>query len=355
MKGVAWGTLPHYNFTTALNRTFDISATAETGHCVLVTGPSGVGKSTIVMTVLDMLVGTPDTWPEDELRYIYMDCDREAPGAITKNIAIDLNRKLGNPFVALATTFRKESELYAPMRVRANEHDLRESFRVQAALRRTRYLGLDAMENIVPRDGLAAEARFDSIKSLIRPHTKYEIGHEMTLIMAGHYGLLAYWHDNAQLARRVTEIPVLPYQKTAHDINHFEELLQRLSQLYPLHEGRTLREWNDVLFQLSAGSVGLLKNLLSNAMTEMRLDRKDSLDLKHIIRAAPPKGKLDAVKKDLDGFWEYIQTSATEEVVADALAREKSLYCGAEVKSARRKTTRIGRKAAPRDPVGVTS
>lgn len=68
MKDVAWGTLSHHNFITALNRTFDISAAAEMGHCVLVTGPSGVGKSTILMTVLDMLVGTPDRWPEDELR-----------------------------------------------------------------------------------------------------------------------------------------------------------------------------------------------------------------------------------------------------------------------------------------------
>ncbi len=355
MKDIDWGTIHHHNFISAQDRAFNVASSAEIGHCVLITGPSGVGKSTILASVLDMLVGPPQTWPEGERRYIHIDCDRETPGAVTRNIAVDLNRALGNPFVALSLPFRNADYPYGPVRPRLNEHDLRESFRVQAALRRTRYVAVDAMENIAPRQEIAAEARFDSIKSLIRPHRKHEKNHEMTLIMVGHYSLLTYWRANAQLARRVTEIPVLPYGENTHDINRFDDLLHAVSHLYPLKEGRSLRDWNDVLFHLSAGSVGLLKKLLNDAIVEMRLNHRSSLDLEDIARAAPPRAKLDEVKRDLDGFWPFIETSATESLMAGARARERELSGGNAISVVRRKATRIGRKAGARDLVGSVS
>lgn len=349
MKNISWSSIKHHNFESALTLAFNAASAAETGHCILITGPTGVGKTTILGTVLDMLVGEPHTWPDDELRYILIECDREAPGAITRNLAVDLNRALGNPFVALC---QPTTHPFGSVRARLNEHDLRESFRVQAALRNTRYVAIDGMENISPRTEISAEARFDSIKSLVRPHRKHEKAHEMTLIMAGHYSLLTYWRANAQLARRVTEIPVLPYQKNARDINRFDDLLHMVSPLYPLKKGRSLRDWNDVLFHLSVGSVGLLRKLLNDALVEMRSDHRSILDLEDICRSAPPKAKLEYVRRDLDGFWPYIETSATDDIVANARARESCYGKGAKPSVAKNKGRRISRKLGPRDRVG---
>jgi hypothetical protein len=231
-----------------------------------------------------------------------------------------------------------------------NEHDLRESFRIQASLRNTRYVGLDAMENISPRQEVSAEARFDSIKSLVRPSRRHEETHAMNLIMAGHYSLLTFWRANAQLARRVTEIPVLPYRETAQDIRHFEELLHRSSKYYPLRDGKSLRDWNDVLFHLSGGCVGLLRKLLSDAIAEMRVRDDAHLTLDHVIDAAPPKAKLAEVMRDLDGFWPFTETSASADLVERARAREYGLP---EPSPASRRTSRVGRKVGPRDTVGA--
>ena len=231
-----WNLIEHPNFSLPLIKAYNSAVSAQPGECILLAGPTGVGKSTLLAALLDMLVGAPETWPEGELHYLSLECDREAPGSITRNIAIDLNRALGNPFVALQIPRVRQDDPFGPVRINLNEHDLRESFRALAVLRRTRYIGLDAMENIAPQRETSAEARFDSIKSLVRPHRKHQRAHEMTLILVGHYHLLRFWKVNAQLARRVTEIPVLPYWETAADICKFERILDDLD--YPRFLGR---------------------------------------------------------------------------------------------------------------------
>jgi energy-coupling factor transporter ATP-binding protein EcfA2 len=351
-----WQVIEHHYYGEALRKAFNAAVAADPGDCVLITGPTGVGKSTILSAVLDMLVGTPATWPEGELRYISIECDRESPGAITRNIAVDLNRALGNPFVSLPLPDVSGSGSLGRVRVSLNEHDLRGSSRALAFLKNTRYFGVDAMENIAPRREISAEARFDSVKSLVRPPKRHEHPHEVVLVMAGHYSLLSFWRANAQLARRVAEVPVFPYRETGADINRFEELLHDVTEFYPLRSGRSLRDWNDVVFKLSCGCIGMLKKLLGDAMIEMRCRGGTFLELKDVIAAAPPILKLEQVRRDLDGFFRFFETSATTDVVGDALARERHKGESGDVDGKRgeeRKKRVVGkRKLGRRDQVG---
>lgn len=112
-----------------------------------------------------------------------------------------------------------------------------------------------------------------------------------------------------------------------------------------------------MLFRLSVGCIGLLRKLLDNAIVAMRCRNGQFLTLKDIIDAAPHQAKLDAVRKDLEGIRSYIKTSATQEVVGDALARERgSKQVDVDPPLKKPARGRPGRrKCGPRDTVGNIS
>lgn len=352
-----WPVILHRNFQRALNKAFTTAAHASAGQCLLITGPTGVGKTEVLREVLDMLVGPPASWPAGEFRYILVECDRAAPATVTRNLVIDLNRALGNPFVNLRTwTDVDKPSQYSLCRNRINEHDLRESFRSLAAVHNTRYAGVDALENILPRQRISGEARFNSVKSLPRSHTKHVQVHELVLILCGHYSLLSYWQANAQLARRVTEVFVAPYRRVPEDIVQWEFILQTVSSCYPLFPGTTLRLWNDLLFDLSVGCIGLLKKLLDDALSEMKSRNAQYMTLDHVFAAAPPRLKLEEVQKDLDGCWPYFEPSVTRDVIEKVKARSASSSARNVKKDAPcKKGRRPGRIAGARDKVGNMS
>ena len=346
---IEWPLIRHRNFQRALLKAQNAAIQADSGQCILITGPTGAGKSEVLYQVLNTLVGAPDTWPPGELHYIQVDCDRSSPANITRNLVIDLNRAFHNPFVSLPVeTDLAGAPRYRSFRTLINEHDLRGSFRALGAIYKTRYVGLDAMEHIQPSHPISGEARFDSIKSLALPHKKHVRAHEMVLIMGGHYSLLSYWRANTQLARRVSEIYVAPYQRTREDILQWEYILQTVDALYPLDEGSSLRLWNDLLFDLSAGCIGILKKLLDDAVVEMNVCGHRSLLLDHIAAAAPPRDKLEQIRQDVERCWPYFESSVSKATIDQI--RSRTSPTGSSLSQGKKR--RPGRVAGPRDKVG---
>lgn len=344
-----WPVIWHRNFRDALERAYQAAIMAAPGDCILITGPTGIGKTTILPLLIHRLVGAPSEWSEGELRAFQVNCDRVAPSSATRSIALKINRKLGNPFVSLKTSHEKSE--FAPIRIPMNEDDLRESARVIAALQRTMYGCIDGLENIVPKQRVTGTARFDAIKSLGLPHERGDIPpHQMRLIMCGHYSLLQYWTENAQLARRVTEIPLYPYSHKSSDVKSWEYILQQISPLYPLREGISLRDWNDLLFHMSIGCTGILKKVLDDAHTIMNLRGDPFLELDHVIKSAFPKIKMEAVQNDIHGFSKYFESSLDQGLIAKVKAR--ALADGPVVLHSTKKA-RPGRKVGQRDKVGA--
>jgi len=164
--------------------------------------------------------------------------------------------------------------------------------------------------------------------------------------------LLKYWQVNAQLSRRVTEVFVAPYRRIPEDIVQWEFILQTVSSCYPLPPETTLRLWNDLLFDLSAGCIGMLKRLLDDALIEMKCRNDRYLTLDHIFAAAPPRLKLEEVQKDLDGCWRYFEPSVTRDAINKIKKRSASPGRDVQEGTPRRKSRRPGRIVGVRDKVG---
>jgi hypothetical protein len=268
---------------------------------------------------------------------------------VTRSLAVQINRKLGNPFVAMSDLDDGESRTLC--RTRLNEHDLRETARQLFSLRGVNYVAIDGLENIVPQQRVTGTARFDTIKAFGLPHERDDVPpHSMRQLLFGHYSLLGYWTENPQLSRRVIEVPLYPYTAAKADIVQWQRILREVSPLYPLEDGVTLSAWNDLLFDMAAGCAGILNKLLDGALTQMRLAGHERMNIDHLVAAAFPKIKMAEIRSDIENFKAFFETSIDEELVKRVKARSVGVPGNDAVPSSKR---RSGRKAGPRDKVGV--
>lgn len=342
-----WPLITHGNYKQAFDLARSACLQAGPGDVVLITGPTGVGKTTMVNPLKEILVGCNETWPRGEIHAVSIDCDKVPSSSVTRSIAIRINRAFGNPYVQLKIPGEPVDSFRG--RVSLNEADLRETSRILAAINNTAFLFMDALEVLVPKHRVSGTARFDAIKALGSPHERSDIpAHQLRLVLFGHYSLLNYWTENAQLSRRVFEVPLFPYSCAPNDILHWEYLLNEISPLYPLQDGTTLRAWNDLLFDMSAGCPGILHKLLESALVHASQCGDRKLTLKHLAKAAFPKVKMDQIRTDLSNFRAYFDSSLNTELF-DAVEKRHNELSTVDRGGA---IQRPGRKANARDQVG---
>lgn len=341
----------HPKYTAALNMAYVAASMAKPGDIVFITGPTGVGKSMLLDELLDMLCGQSSTWNEGSLPLIRMSLDVTKAGACMRNLAIQLNRALGNPFCAPTCLPTQDAESYRA-RTRHTENDLRESARHLIDSRHTRFVGLDESQHINPRKMEAATVRFDSLKMLVGANRSRPSFGSFILVMAGHYSLLKLASANTQLHRRITTISLgVYYAKSQSDVIAWEKILIEMAKPYPVGTS-FLRELNSILFEMSHGNLGLLNLILHKANIAREAYGDLTIGIEHIVAAAPTNAFYEDLKKEIEDF----EAVTSCKLWLDKIANRKTDASVPKPKKSASTSGRRGRRSlGARDRVGARS
>jgi energy-coupling factor transporter ATP-binding protein EcfA2 len=237
---------------------------------VLVTGPSGVGKSTLCENIARSLREHYVTQMAKEKDFVpVMIGNAVSPSAISfswKDFYIRLLQRFDEPLISHKLFTPRQGELFpAHLLPKSPDRMPVDSLRraVEECLRRrkTKYLLIDEAHHILMvKNAQHLEFQFEHIKSLT-----IETG--VTIGLVGTYRLLDIRDQSGQLVRRSTIVPFQRYDMaTGTHMNDFASALAYFQSRLPLKEMPDLVSNVDYFYDRSGGCIGILKDWLLSAL-----------------------------------------------------------------------------------------
>lgn len=305
----------HPKLEEAHNQLMNILQTPGERYIIFIVGPTGVGKTTVRRGVEKEIVTRlmPDLERNPgRLAYVSTEVVGPEPGRnfpwrdlyeriltnfgeilIDEKILMELTR-LG--IHSLNGQFVIDKGIYIPNLRRALElclkHRCPQGFFFDEAQHFSQVSGSEARKK-----------QMDTLKSLLS-HSNIDFG------LFGNYELLECWGLSGQLNRRTQEVHFSRYlPDSKEDIKAFKNILKDFQRLIPLRQKPDLcAEWQ-LLYERSAGCVGILKRWLDRAVNIALKEDKDSLTLKHLQEQALPARKLLEIAREIeDGEKKFKET-----------------------------------------------
>jgi len=150
---------------------------------------------------------------------------------------------------------------------KTSEATLRQAFERALELRQTEYLVIDEAHHVmyVPGGDAAAARVLDSWKCLANK-TKVK------LVLSGSYKLLPLLGLAPHMVGRQGPLDFGRYGTTPSDVDNWEQVIRKFSELLKFEDQESLSTWNKVLFDGSLGCVGLLSRWLRSCLASMHSD-----------------------------------------------------------------------------------
>lgn len=118
------------------------------------------------------------------------------------------------------------------------------------------------------------------------------------VLLVGSRELLRFSLISAQLARRVNQVPFLPYRPVRHDLSAFLGVTQSLIDAMPLTTTFDLKKHHSLFFDGAAGSVGLLKQWFNRVVENAIRSDATSATLDDFEKHRLPLGKLTLIAEE---------------------------------------------------------
>lgn len=118
------------------------------------------------------------------------------------------------------------------------------------------------------------------------------------ILLVGTGELLKFSLISAQLARRLNQVPFLPYRAVSADIAAFLGVVKTLMEAMPVHSDFDLSKHRAFFFDGSAGSVGLLKQWFARVVEDAITAGRNSATLADFERLRMPIGKLTLIANE---------------------------------------------------------
>jgi hypothetical protein len=186
-------------------------------------------------------------------------------------------------------------------------------------------------------------------------------------VLLGTYEVVSFMDLSAQLSRRSIEIHFPRYHADrAEEFSEFRKLLRTFQRHLPVDEEPDLQSHADYFYEQCLGCTGMVKTLLSKALSACLEQGEPTLTAKHWERYAAPAAKLKRMLHDLledeaklDHRRDEIHRQSLREMVGlpplpvgDEQVKAEAPPPASFTAPKRSSRRPVGQRAAQRDPVG---
>lgn len=288
---------PHYK--AAFDRAVSIAQRGNAGKVVIVTGPSGVGKSTLAHSLLLKLnaLAAHDLASEPSIVPAVL-VDAIAPHVSEfnwKDFHIRLSQALHEPLVQKKLTVPDQIDLWKDLQI-LTQVDSRSADALrrhnEAALRKrktgTLIIG-EANHILLCRNAKSLRHQFETIKSLADTTGA-------TIVLVGTYDLLKIRDLSAQLIRRGQIVHFARYDfNNKDDRVAYKSVLDMFAKALPVSLEESLRNDVQFFYLKTAGCVGILRDLLRDSLADALESRSRQITRQTVVRNAQPNKAIRTI------------------------------------------------------------
>jgi energy-coupling factor transporter ATP-binding protein EcfA2 len=351
-------TFIHRNLRMAFQKTQRIILEPAGASIILVIGPSGVGKSTLLRLLHKKIIEESTGKMEKNPGWIPMVCvEARAPGKGTfrwKSFYEIILKAVDEPEIQQKIQYddngiRRNTDGRLSINARRTTEDALRLAMEKALIYRKPYtLAVDEFQHIGKMAGVELlQAHMDCVKSAVNitkvPWTGF-----------GTYQLLDFVELSTQLSRRTKIIHFPRYSlEFDEDIKEFKRILEYLQYRMPLLETPPLKQkyW-EFCYERSIGTIGTLKDWLAEAYDLALSENAKTLSLEHLKETA--KKDYECENMALEAINGEVKLNDSKQKSLDLriiLGLEKSKIPNSEI-SKPEKNTKPFKRNPKRDRVG---
>lgn len=293
-------TINHPRLEQAKENALSLIDTSGEPDIMIVTGPTGVGKTTLAVKIEDQLLErNMDRMQSDKSYLPVIRVDAIPPDKDMKFDWKDFYTRLlhafSEPCISQKQLFEDEIYMEQPISPHYSMNTvaaLRRAVENTMKMRSTRALIIDEANHLLMVDLKLMRRQFEIIKSLSQKCN-------VTIILIGTYDLLEILEQSAQLVRRGRVVHMARYDDyNPADKLAFMSALFTFQRHMPFKIEPNLVKHLNVFYLKSAGCIGILKKWLNNAVLDALNRSLETIDMEFILQHAHSNKSIQTVLKE---------------------------------------------------------